>query len=98
MNHSAEYREQEYEMDFPKFKQSFCDSCHRPIEEGVEFNHHLKTKVKIILPLLVCEDCIQDVIQYRHKIRNVSEMTGELKHKHDKEAYYKAYDNINFNN
>jgi len=95
-----EYKEQDrLEMDFPKFHHNFCDNCGRLIESDevkAELNHHLKGIVSITVPYLVCEDCIPEVIQYRHMIRNVSEMTKKLKEEHEWRCYYAAYDRINY--
>ena len=68
----------------------FCDNCNKTLndfecEDPIKINSHI-----------YCDGCASEVIAYGFKMRSVKEMTNDLKHEHDNEMYYKAYDKINF--
>ena len=87
MNTPAEYREQaRYDMAIPEFKAQTCEVCYTPNGGFIELNHHIySNQIHTVVPYIVCADCIADVIQYRCRCRNVSDMTGELYRKHYKD-------------
>ena len=86
MNDPAEYREQaRYDLAMESVKSESCEVCYNHSDDLIELNHHVYGKIHTIVPFIVCADCIADVIQYRCKCRNVSDMTGELYRKHYKD-------------
>lgn len=88
------------EMIVPNFNYGYCDNCHQPIQsDSADFNHYINLEeMHIKVTRTFCEDCIGEVIQYRHLIRNVAEMTSEIVHRHNAEIYNRVYDNVNFKN
>ena len=89
-----------YNMIIPEFKGLCCENCFKPLLDGsARFNHHVsRGGINFTLSFIVCQECIGEVIQYRHKIRPVSEMTAQLKHEQELRLYYLAYDKINYKN
>jgi len=78
-----EMREQaRAELVFPTDRAIYCENCHEPIKNEMAFFHwhtiFMGSPARIIKTY--CLDCIiPEVIAYRYKMRNVSEMTKELK-------------------
>jgi len=88
---------EDYEMLIPDFRSEYCDNCHKPAEEYATLHKRMsRGGVSIIIHQTFCLDCLPEVIQYRHMIRNVSEMTKEIVHQHNREVYDRVYDNVNF--
>ena len=87
------------EMTVPNFNHGYCDNCHGPIEGvSASFNNHADLKrLNVVVDLNACEDCIPEVIAFHHLIRNVSEMTAEIVHRHNQDIYNKVYNRVNFN-
>ena len=59
----------------------YCQNCHEPIhDETAIFNDHIVVlELKMKIKQVYCIECISEVIAYRYKMRNVSQMTKELK-------------------
>ena len=62
-------------------KVMYCQNCHEPIHgEQANFNHHIvEMELKLRVQQSYCIPCIPEVIAFRYKMRNVSQMTKELK-------------------
>ena len=79
-------------FDFPAMTKEVCQNCGLPLEEGEEcYYHSYAGSFKVTR--VICEDCIQDLPVLG---RRVCEMTGDLKHDHNKRLYDRVYDRINF--
>lgn len=70
-----------YDMAIPQFKSDYCENCHNESTDLIELNHHVYGRVHVVVPFMVCEGCIKEVIEVRCRCRNVSDMTEELKTK-----------------
>ena len=59
----------------------YCQNCHEPIiGESANFNHHtIMDGMLLRVQQSYGTECIPEVIAYRYKMRNVSQMTKELK-------------------
>lgn len=86
-----------YKMTVPGFNYGYCENCYQPAKEYAVMNRHVcGDGVTYVTDQLVCLDCVPEVIQYRHLIRKVSEMTKEIVHQHNRDVYDRVYDNVNF--
>ena len=75
-----QHRAESAELLLPTGRAIYCENCHEPIkDEEANFNWYttlVNSPIKI--QKTYCHDCIGEVIQYRYKMRNVSQMTKEL--------------------
>ncbi len=78
-------------FEVPNFKEN-CINCFRITKDYAKFSY--RTKSGFLTINCVCLDCIEEVIQYRYRIRNVSEMTKELVKTFEMKEYHKAADII----
>jgi len=80
------------EMLLPTGRAIYCENCHEPIkDEEANFNWHTEMAGSPIrIQKTYCYDCIEEVIQYRYKMRNVAEMTGGLVKAFERQAYNDA--------
>ena len=76
-----QHRAESAELLLPTGRAIYCENCHEPIkDEEANFNWYttlVNSPIKI--QKTYCHACIGEVIAYRYKMRNVSQMTKELK-------------------
>jgi len=67
-----------YDLATDHRKAIYCENCFKKSKELIELTHHIYGGLHIKVPFMVCPECIDEVIQYRCRCRNVADMTGEL--------------------
>ena len=79
MNPTSRSEFNRMEMAVPIFDE-VCNNCHQEVNDYAELNHHICSggNVGDAVSKVVCLDCLDEVIAYKSRCRNVSDMTGEL--------------------
>lgn len=77
------------ELLTPQFISEYCENCHNPIQgEAARFNEHLPHNTLLTkIERHYCLGCVEEVIAYRLRMRNVSDMTLDLKEAHQWEMH-----------
>lgn len=70
-----------------------CDACYETL------NIYEVGDPCVIAGRILCDHCASDLTSLRFDgvLPEVSKKTAQIVHEHNKELYYRAYDNINFN-
>jgi len=74
-----EHRANSAELLLPTGRAISCENCFRPMSEEIGLNWHTTLcGSPITIEQVYCEECLEEVILNRYRIRNVGEMTKEL--------------------
>jgi len=74
------HRFESAELLLPTGRAISCENCFRPMSEEIGLNWHTTLcSSPIVIEQVYCEECLEEVIFNRYRIRNCAEMTKELK-------------------
>ena len=77
---NEQHRFESAELLLPTGRAISCENCFRPMDEEIGLNWHTTLcNSPIVIEQVYCEECLGEVILNRYRIRNVGEMTKELK-------------------